>query len=106
MTIFEDELKRNNFICSECPKCDRLVWPPSEFCNKCLGSVIWRPLSREAVLIEYSSKDGKRFGMAEFENAIRVFGTIEGSSALNQGQSLVLKHCDFDKKPIFIFQIN
>jgi uncharacterized OB-fold protein len=106
MTIFEDELKRNNFICSECPKCDRLVWPPSEFCNKCFGAVMWRPLSKKAVLVEYSSKDGKCFCMAEFENTVRVFGTIDGNSVLTPGQNLILKHCNFIKTPIFIFQTN
>ena len=67
MTKFEDELKNNNFVCSECTKCRHTVWPPSDFCNKCMGSVIWKPVSHKAKLVEFSSKDGKIFGIAEFE---------------------------------------
>lgn len=104
MTRFEDELKNNNFVCSECVRCRHLVWPPSEFCNKCFGDVTWRPVSRKAILVEFSSKDGKRFCIAEFEDSIRVFGTIEGNSTLSPGQNLVLECCNYDETPKFIFQ--
>ena len=104
MTRFEDALKNNNFVCSECTKCNRLVWPPSEFCNKCFGNVIWRPMSKKAILVEYSSKDGKHFGIAEFENSVRVFGIIEGSTTLTPGQNLILKYCNYEETPKFIFQ--
>lgn len=104
MTRFEDELKNNKFVCSECTKCRHLVWPPSEFCNKCLGGVTWRPLSKKAKLVEFSSIDGIRFGIAEFEGKIRIFGTIDGNSALRIGEELVLTSCNFDEKPKFIFR--
>lgn len=106
MTRFESELKNNNFVCSECLKCKHLVWPPSDFCNKCFGGVTWRPVSKKALLVEFSSKDGKYFCIAEFENNIRVFGTIEGTSYPIQGQNLLLKHCDYEETPKFIFQVD
>jgi uncharacterized OB-fold protein len=104
MTKFEDELKKNNFVCSECVKCQHLVWPPSEFCNKCLGEVMWRPLSKSAQLVEFSTRDGIKFGIAEFEGNIRVFGTIEGNSPLRIGEDLVLTHCSYDESPKFTFK--
>ena len=104
MTRFEAELKNNNFVCSECAKCKHLVWPPSDYCNKCFGDVIWRPVSKKATLVEFSSKDGKNFGIGEFENGIRVFGTLVGNPNLIIGQSLTLKNCDFDQMPKFVFQ--
>jgi uncharacterized protein len=104
MTRFETELKNNNFVCSECAKCRHLVWPPSDYCNKCFGDVIWRPVSKRATLVELSSKDGKYFCIGEFENSIRVFGTLEGNSNLIKGQNLTLKYCDYDKTPKFVFQ--
>ena len=106
MTKFESELKNNNFVCSECLKCKHLVWPHSDFCNKCFGDVKWRPVSKNAILVEFSSKDGKHFCVAEFESSIRVFGTIEGTSFLSQGQNLILKHCDYEQTPKFVFQTN
>ena len=49
MTRFESELKNNNFVCSECLKCKHLVWPPSDFCNRCFGDVVWRPVSKKSI---------------------------------------------------------
>lgn len=104
MTRFEDELKNNKFVCSECMKCKQLVWPPSEFCNKCLGAVEWRSLSKNAKLVEFSSKNETRFCIAEFEGNIRVFGTIKGNATLRVGEDLILTFCGYDETPKFIFQ--
>ena len=104
MTKFEDELKKNNFVCSECIKCQHLVWPPNEFCNKCLGEVLWRPISRNAKLVEFSTRNGTRFGIGEFEGNIRIFGTIEGISPLEIGEDIFLTHCSYDKTPKFTFR--
>ena len=106
MNRFEAELKNNNFVCSECINCKHLIWPPSEYCNKCFRDTIWRPVSKKAKLVEFSSKDGKYFGIGEFENNIRVFGMLETNSNLFIGQNLTLKYCDFDEMPKFVFQTN
>jgi uncharacterized OB-fold protein len=105
MTEFEDELKNNNFVCSKCVKCQHWVWPPSEFCNKCFGNVIWKPVSKNAKLVEVSGKDGKRFCIAEFEDSIRVFGTISGPLNQNPGQNIMLEHCSYDETPKFVFRV-
>ncbi len=105
MTRFEEEICHNNFVCSKCLKCTHWVWPPSEFCNKCLGDVSWLPVSKKAKLVELSSKDGTHFCIAEFENSIRVIGTIsEPVSNLVPGQSLMLEHCSYDKTAKFVFK--
>jgi uncharacterized OB-fold protein len=104
MNKFEMELKNNNFLCSQCTKCNKLVWPPSEFCNKCFSDVIWRPVSRYAKLIEFSRKDSKLFCIAEFEDGIRVMGSVENASNLQVGQSLFLIKCDYDRRERFVFE--
>ncbi|HEX5457045.1 MAG TPA: zinc ribbon domain-containing protein [Candidatus Nitrosotalea sp.] len=106
MTKFEDALKNNVFLCSNCTKCQHFVWPPSEFCNKCFGNVVWIPVSRNAKLIEVSSKDGKNFCIAEFEGSIRVFGTIQDTIRPTHDQNLILEHCSYDGTPRFVFKIN
>lgn len=63
------------------------------------------PVSRNAKLVEASSKDGKNFCIAEFEGNIRVFGTIQGSIRPTPDQNLVLEHCSFDGTPKFVFKI-
>ena len=104
MNKFEDGLKNNNFLCSRCTRCNKLVWPPSDFCNKCFGEIIWQPLSRYAKLVEFSSKDKKYFCIAEFEEGIRVMGGLENASNLHVGQSLILIKCDYDGKEKFVFE--
>ena len=39
MNKFEEELKKGNFITSECHKCDKIVWPPSDYCDNCLSLI-------------------------------------------------------------------
>lgn len=102
MNKFEQELKNNNFICSSCPKCNKLVWPPSDFCNSCFGDVVWRQVARTAKLVEFSREKDEIFCIAEFEDSIRVMGTIRNSSDLKVGQSLILVKCDYDGKEKFI----
>jgi uncharacterized OB-fold protein len=104
MNKFEQELKNNNFLCSYCAKCNKLVWPPSEFCNKCFGDVIWQPVPRVAKLVEFTKKDEEYFCIAEFEGNIRIMGSIKNGSNLQVGQSLFLAKCDYDGKERFIFE--
>ncbi|MEO9308523.1 MAG: hypothetical protein ABI342_09480 [Nitrososphaera sp.] len=107
MTRFEDELSRNNFVCSKCMKCIHWVWPPSEFCNKCLGNVEWLHVPSNATLVEFSRKGDAYFCIAEFENSIRVIGTISKPiSDLIPGQMLILEYCTYDKTPKFVFKIS
>lgn len=106
MSRFEDELKNNNFVCSKCMKCQHWVWPPSEYCNKCLGNVTWNTVPKHALLVEVSRKDGRYFCIAEFENSIRVFGTISGPFQPSKDQNLILDYCTYDKSPKFVFRVD
>ena len=103
MNKFERELKNNNFVCSWCTRCNKMVWPPSDLCNKCFGNVIWKSVSRKAKLIEFSRKDDEYFCMAEFDGGIRVMGTVESKTILCVGQPLILARCGYDDGEKFIF---
>jgi uncharacterized protein len=104
MNKFEQELKKNNLLCSRCTKCNKLVWPPSDFCNNCFGEVIWQPISRNAKIVEFSRKNNKYFCIAEFEEGVRVMGSVENASNLHIGQSLILVKCDYDVGEKFVFE--
>ncbi len=97
MNKFESELERGNFVTSECSNCKEIVWPPSDFCSKCLGNVKWRDVLKNGKLLEFSIKDGKIFGIAEFENKIRVISTLKSSEIGEPkiGQDLILENCGF-----------
>ena len=106
MIPFKDELKNGKFICSECPKCNKLVWPPSEFCSICFGNVIWRQVSKTGKLVEFSKKNNVVFCIGEFENVIRIMGELEiGSKKPVIGQEIDLVKCDYDDKEKFFFQL-
>ena len=97
MNKFEIELERGNFVTSECPHCKEIVWPPSNFCDKCFGDVNWRKVLKNAKLIEFSKKDGEGFCIAEFENKIRILATIKAGESEEPkiGQDLILENCGF-----------
>lgn len=106
MTTYEDELKKGRFVCSECQKCNKLVWPPSNFCNRCFNEVRWRPVSPVAKLVEFSKKDNVTFCIAEFENTVRIMGTLEtDSTKLDVGQPIRLAMCDYNGREKFIFRL-
>lgn len=104
MNQFEQELKNNNFVCSSCLKCNKLVWPPSDFCNLCFGDVVWKKVARNATLIEFSRDANEVFCIAEFEGGIRIMGSIKNSSDLKVGQSLTLVRCNYDGKEEFVLE--
>jgi len=105
MTKFEEGLKKDEFVCSECLTCKKLVWPPNNFCNRCFGDVKWRPVSRCGKLVEFSKKDETVFCIAEFENEIRIMGSLKCSCVPVIGQSLKLVKCSHNESEEFVFQL-
>ena len=55
MNKFEIELGQGNFVTSECTNCKEIVWPPENFCSKCLGDVRWRKVLKKGKLIEVNN---------------------------------------------------
>ncbi len=104
MTRFEEELKKGKFVCGECQDCKKLVWPPSDYCNKCFEQVKWRQVLSTAKLIEFSKKDNTIFCVAEFESEIRVMGSLQTDTKPVIGQELILVQCSYTGKEEFVFQ--
>ncbi len=73
---FESELKKGNFLISECNHCKKIVWPSSEFCNQCLAKNSWRKCSRIGKIIEFSKQEETYFCVAVIENSIKIIGEI------------------------------
>jgi hypothetical protein len=89
---FESELKKGNFVIAECKYCQKIVWPPSEFCNQCFGEVLWRKGSSEGKIIEFSKQNKDYFCLVEIENAIKIIGRIS-SGIPNIGQLVKIEKC-------------
>lgn len=73
---FESELEKGNFVIGTCPKCNRVVWPPSDLCSSCFSNINWKKASLIGKLLEHSKKDNEDFCIAEFEGEIRIMGNL------------------------------
>ena len=51
---FESELSKGQFCIPECLTCKKIVWPPSEFCDKCNGETSLKKEEFEGKIIEFS----------------------------------------------------
>ena len=106
MNKFETELKAGNFVTSECTYCDRIVWPPSDYCNICFKEVSWRKVSESGIIVELSRKENYVFCITEFESKIRVMGKLDTKiNAAKPGQAVKLTKCLFDDKNGFFFSL-
>lgn len=89
---FESELKRGNFIIPECKHCQKIIWPPSEFCNQCFREVFWKKSSYEGKIIEFSKQDNDYFCLVEIENTIKIMGKISAGIP-DRGKHIRIKKC-------------
>ena len=106
MNEFSTELKKGNFVTSECKYCEKIVWPPSNYCNNCLNPVIWRNVSLYGKIIEWSKKGNDVFCISEFENTIRIIGKLDGKDkTIRTGKSVKLSNCSMNDKCKFFFTL-
>ena len=106
MNKFEDELKTGNFVTSECNHCNRIVWPPSNYCDNCFREVNWRKVSENGIIIEFSKKEHDIFCIAEFENKIRIIGKLNTEiNMIKPGQIIKLSKCLLNGKNRFFFSL-
>ena len=94
---FESELTKRNFFLSECPNCQKIVWPPSEYCDQCLQEVNWRKSSGMGKILEFSKQNEQIFCVAEIENAVRLMGQII-SGTPEIGKRVIITECKIEKE--------
>ncbi len=97
---FESEIKKGNFVVTECNKCSKIVWPCSEFCNNCFKQTIIRGAQKEGKILEYSKHHEKYFAIVEFEGTIRLFGQIISGIPSND-QIVTLEECGIENGNYF-----
>ena len=106
MSKFETELKMGNFVTSECNCCNKIVWPPSDYCDNCFNEVSWRKVSENGIIIELSKKENDVFCITEFENKIRIMGKLDAKIDMAEpGQTVRLSKCLHNGKNIFFFSL-
>ena len=101
---FETELEKGNFVVSECKQCQKIVWPPSEFCNQCFGDVSWRKGSHKGKIIEFSKQNNDYFCLVEIEDTIKIMGKITFGIP-DVGQNIKIERCGI-KDGNYYFEIS
>ncbi len=90
--MFESELKKGNLIISKCSHCMMVVWPPADFCNRCMRETVWEDAPLDGIILESSRKDGNYFCIAEIDNSFRIMGSVT-SGTPNTGKKVRVKKC-------------
>lgn len=111
---FEDALYHGLFKIPRCDTCRKIVWPPIEFCDACLGAVSLEHDPQVRIrgrIIECSesrrdfarngtgSKDGF-FCLVEIRQTIRIMASLSKTAAKSQlpgpGSCVMLKSCSIN----------
>jgi uncharacterized OB-fold protein len=90
---FEDELAKGRFMISYCQKCDVNIWPPNEICSKCFSQAQWKRSSEEGHIVEFSKNNEKVFCLAEFDEGVRIIGSLPLERNPKIGQKIKLDKC-------------
>lgn len=98
---FESELKKGNMVISECLKCKKITWPPSNFCNHCLNENSWRKCSKYGKIIEFSKKNNIYFCVVELENSLRLLGKITSGNP-KIGKEIKIEDCGIKDNNYFL----
>jgi len=96
---FESELSKGKFCIPECTKCEKIIWPPSEFCDKCTGITSLRKGEFEGKIIEFSKQNEDYFCMVEFYNSIRLIAKME--KIPKKDQIVKITKCGISDKSYF-----
>tara|TARA_B110000438_G_scaffold288801_1_gene322672 strand:+ start:107 stop:415 length:309 start_codon:yes stop_codon:yes gene_type:complete len=81
---FEDKLSKGQFYIPECLACKKIIWPPSEFCDKCNGKTSLKKEEFEGKIIEFSKQNENYFCLVEFYGSIRLMAKMKSSPEKNQ----------------------
>ena len=74
---FEEELKKGNFLIPQCNKCKKIVWPPSDFCDKCFGKVGLNEKQENGKVVTFSKHNNDYFCVVEFKENIKIIAKSE-----------------------------
>ena len=88
---FESELSKGKFFIPECNTCKKIVWPPSEFCNDCFGSITLKNENPEGKIIEFSKQNNDYFCLVEFDINMRIIA--KSSKIPELGKSVRISKC-------------
>jgi len=81
---FEEELSKGQFCIPECLACKKIIWPPSEFCDKCNEETSLKKGEFEGKIVEFSKQNENYFCVVEFFNSMKLMGKMTSIPKKNQ----------------------
>ncbi|MHA7733920.1 hypothetical protein [Nitrosopumilus sp. S6] len=100
---FESELSKGNFLIPECTICQKIVWPPEEFCTQCMGKTSLKSGNFQGKIIEFSQQNEDYFCIVEIEKSFRLMAKMSTEPRI--GQIVKITKCGIDEKNYY-FEIN
>ncbi|KFM20004.1 Rubredoxin-like zinc ribbon domain protein [Marine Group I thaumarchaeote SCGC AAA799-P11] len=73
---FESELSKGNFLIPKCTECKKIVWPPMEFCDHCMGKTSLKGGDFEGKIMEFSRQNDNYFCIVEIEDSFRIMAKM------------------------------
>lgn len=88
---FESELSSGRFSIPVCTRCKKAVWPPTDSCDRCFGTVTLKQGDLPGRVIEFSEYEDHYFCVVEFEGHVHVMARM--SDAPSVGQTVRILRC-------------
>jgi uncharacterized OB-fold protein len=86
---FETELTNGVFCIPKCNICKKIVWPPTEFCNHCFGTISLKKGDFVGKIIEFSKQNEEYFCLVEFKNTIRIICKMTQTPLIDQSVKII-----------------
>lgn len=100
---FEKEISKGNFSIPECTVCKKLVWPPTEYCDKCMGKTSLKKGDFQGKIIEFSRQNEDYFCIVEIEESFKIMAKMIVEPQI--GQTVKISKCGINQGNYF-FEIS
>ena len=92
---FELEISKGNFLIPKCTKCEKIVWPPTEFCDYCMGKTSLKEGDFQGKIIEFSRQNKNYFCIVEIEKSFRIMAKMSEGPHIDQ--TVKISKCGIDQ---------
>ena len=96
---FEEKISKGNFLIPQCTVCKKLVWPPTEFCNACMGKTTLKEGDLQGKIIEFSKQNQDYFCIVEIENSFRIMAKMSEEPSIDQ--TVIISKCGIEEGNYF-----
>ena len=100
---FEEKLSRGEFLIPKCTQCNKINWPPSNYCSYCFGKIELKKQEFEAKILEFSKESNDYFCIIEIEKSFKIIAKTNHTPTV--GKIVTITNCGI-KDGDYFFEIN